>query len=381
MKIISIIGLNSCPMRDANVNQFKLCCISGGFTLSNPEEADIVLVWSCAFRDDVAKKNIEAIHDLRRRVSGCMIVTGCLPDILSDRLPDIGVQWIPWREEDKIYDKLCIQKHPMIHSQKGICKDLEQYKISHPNENVKFHDQFCKILISEGCPLQCSYCSEKLAFPEFKSFDAENILRTAQRHYQSGERNFMLMADCLGAYHHEFNLTGLIRYILSSCPESKFALHNFHPSHALNMLDDLENLKDSILHINLPIQSASDKILDLMRRGYLKKDIDILFSKLKPIIPFDTHVIVGFPGETEEDLAETEEFILKNLPRYVLLSAYFDASGTDASRMDQKLSLATIFRRLKNLGEKLESHGIICNYNDGPLSLERTRRIYDRHIQ
>jgi tRNA A37 methylthiotransferase MiaB len=110
--------------------------------------------------------------------------------------------------------------------------------------------------------------------------------------------------------------------------------------------------KQRIAYLSMPVQSASDRILHLMRRPYQISDIKACFNDLKkniPEIPINTHFIVGFPGETDEDFEKTREFAESFDFGRISIHPYNDRPKTDSSKMPEKVSEQTKFRRYRSL--------------------------------
>jgi tRNA A37 methylthiotransferase MiaB len=196
-----------------------------------------------------------------------------------------------------------------------------------------------------------------------------------------GQHRIILIADCLGKYGSDTgsSLPQLIRRLHSEYPQTVYALQNFHPKNFLDFYEDMKQfLKDGWLaHINLPIQSASDKIISAMNRQYTRKDLDKVFGMLTNINfrTFDTHIIVGFPGETDSDFMETVNFLRKYKPAYALVSKYYDAPGAPASNMENKIDNDTMNRRLKIIEDAMKNTSIVYNIDGADFMQNRFSRI------
>ncbi|MBF0429157.1 MAG: radical SAM protein [Magnetococcales bacterium] len=132
-----------------------------------------------------------------------------------------------------------------------------------------------------------------------------------------------------------------------------------------------------IKHLNLPIQSASDRVLKRMNRLYTKDDIRMVFGMLNTMgfRAFDTHVIAGFPGETDADFAETLDLLVEYKPQYAMVSKYMESLNAPAARLDGKVDDETVWRRLRAAEERLSGAGIICNCDGSELSVTRIERL------
>lgn len=387
---VYIKGLNICAPRRQNLLHYR-CFLkkSGHEIVSNPQDGEAILVWTCGFRQDVIENSITELNRYKKEYPGEIIALGCLPDIDRDILQDRfkGII-IPWKKEGKFFEEYFFAdagsfaaSSPVFH-ENAICHDAAEYRRLHPEKDAIFADQFSKLIISYGCPYECTYCTEKLAFPPFKSMSEDDLVEACRilvKH--QGQHRIILIADCLGKYGSDTgsSLPQLIRRLHSEYPRTVYALQNFHPKNFLDFYEDMKQfLKDGwIAHINLPIQSASDKIISAMNRQYTRKDLDKVFGLLTNINfrTFDTHIIVGFPGETDSDFMGTVNFLRKYKPAYALVSKYYDAPGAPASNMENKIDNDTMNERLKIIEDAMKNAGIVYNIDGADFMQNRFSRI------
>jgi len=135
-----------------------------------------------------------------------------------------------------------------------------------------------------------------------------------------------------------------------------------------------------IAHITMPIQSASNRILSAMGRGYTKEDLDKAFGLLVDMgfKAFDTHIIVGFPGETDVDFQMTIEFLKRYRPTYSLVSKYYDSPNAVSSKMDNKVDEDTMDRRLELIIKEMDQIGMVYNIEGAGTLQDRLSRINRR---
>lgn len=384
-------GLNGCVMRRQKMKQYWQFLIANGHEIaSNIENSDVCLIWTCAFRGDFLNNSLAVIDDYQNNYKGEIVVAGCLPDIAPDMLKEHFHGFvINWRDDvNKLAEffgdkaKSAGEFKPIFIEAK-LCDDAEKYRKGNLDKDATFHDQFIKLVISEGCNFSCAYCSERLAFPPFRSFPEDELVEACRRMVeQTGDYNVILLADSLGQYGSDIgsSLPNLIRKLRAIHPEIKIALNNLNPASFIQYFDEMTAFvkEGAIRHLNLPIQSASPRILKLMNRSYTRDDIDKIFDWLDNagFTEFDTHVIVGFPGEMEEDVEETIQFIIRHKPKYVLASKYLEVPGmAAASRLPDKVDKKTKLRRLRRFAEAMEKAGIICNSEEGDIIKTRFQRM------
>ncbi len=326
-------------MRRQNLDHYRrfLTC-NGHAVVERPEDSDAILLWTCAFRQDVLENSLaELVRYGKYRAK--IIATGCLPDIAPNALRErFNGQVIAWKNEAEEFERffgcaaLRFRDASPIFAEAAVCDDAAKYRKEHADADATFHDQFIKLLVSEGCPYTCTYCTERLAFPAFRSFPLKQLAEACRAVVsQTGKTRVILLSDCLGEYGRDIgsSLPELLRELRAVDPRLSFALNNLHPANVLQHFDEFRVFLRNgwICHLNLPIQSASDRVLRLMNRIYTQDGLKRIFGMLREINfqDFDTHVILGFPGETEEDFDETVNFLLHYRPRYVLLSKFFEA--------------------------------------------------------
>lgn len=221
---------------------------------------------------------------------------------------------------------------------------------------------------------------KKKAFPPFRSYNPEEL--TEQIKYQvehSEVKDVMLIADSLGEYGKDLegdkNLPWLIKKIISIDPQIRVALNNYNPQFIIEHINEIEFLikKGRICHINMPIQSACDRVLKAMHRHYTKKQIrDIIeVFRRNQFDVFDTHIIIGFDGETEEDFKETVDFVCDNSIRYVLASQYYNMGNVNEKSVSQEEK----DKRTDYCYQKYNEKGIIINCERSKLQSDRLKTI------
>jgi len=387
---VHIKALNSCIMRKQRIEEYVHFLKENGHELvPTATKADAVLVWSCAFRNDFREASLTEIDHLADAPSLKVLVGGCLPDIDPEALENRpGCISVPWRQDAQILEEIfgnqtrlddCIK----VFTEEQRCVDAAEHRKEHPKDDVTFHDQFIKAVISEGCNYNCAYCSEKLAFPEFKSMPLEQLVQDCKMQVeQTGVTDVMLMADSLGQYGMDIglDLPALMDALKESIPNIRIALSNLNPIDILNFKDWFRKAltENLFLHLNLPMQSASDSVLKAMNRPYSAQDLEDVFELLAEcsFVDFDTHLIVGFPTETEEDIKSSVDFCIRNKVRYVLLSQYMEASKAPSAKLLPKVSVEERQERIDWATRRLQDEGIICNSDGSSISKERIKRLF-----
>lgn len=387
---VCLKGLNSCGMRKTNVQRYRDYLLKNGHEIaSHPKDSDIVLLWTCAFRGDFRDNSISEIKRYLKEYDAELIVCGCLPDIDKEMLKEnFSGRFINWRDDEKKMEqyfgapniRLSEIQTPL--SENSLCDDVEKFRQENSDKDASFVDQFNKLFVIEGCRFECSYCSERLAFPPCRSFPEDELVEACRvMTEKTSKLEVMLLGDSIGDYGHDIgsSLPNLIRKLKTINPDLKIALQGLNPASFIKYYDEMEGfLHDGdIRHLQLPIQSASDRILKLMNRPYRRADIDRVLNLLNKVdfSEFDTHLIIGFPGETEEDFEETIKFVLHHKPKYVLVNRYMESPVMPSSKLPDKVNDDTKNKRLRSAESRIKSAGILCNTDYSELSAERCRRL------
>ncbi len=371
---VFIKGVNSCTQRRINIGKYKQFIQQCGHKIvQNIDSCEVVLLWTCGFRGDFKQHSVNMIQALQKQKR--VIACGCLPSIDEDAIRQLHIDYFSWKNENEILKYFGTGSKWFNDGETTVVEGpipiaLEEFCRQYPKKKVSFCDQFIKVYISEGCKYKCSYCSEKFAFPVFRSFDKELILKQCEKMVEkTNNYNIVLFGDSLGHYGEDlgYNLFLLIREILRIHPRIKVGLDNLNPADFLAYCDQYEELlaNQSMFYLSLPIQSASQRMLELMKREYNVKDIEKIFKMLQKynFKELVTHLLVGFPTETEDDFRQSINFILRYRPKYVLLSKYMETNIMDSYELVPKITNDITQARINEAVEKFNHDGIICNYD------------------
>jgi MiaB-like tRNA modifying enzyme len=240
-------------------------------------------------------------------------------------------------------------------------EDLKKPKLCLPRERK--NPSIGIIEISNGCLSNCSYCCVKFARGKLFSYPVEKIVEEARQAVKNGCKELWITSQDNSCYGKDIDssLPELLKEICKIEGEFSVRVGMMNPLYAKNILDELiEVSKDEkiIKFLHLPVQSGSDKILKLMNRGYVVKDFVEIVEKFRKEIPdlfLSTDVIVGFPGETEEDFQKTVELMRKIKPSKINISKFGARPMTEAAKMKQ-LDNKTINERSKLLHELVKNN-------------------------
>ncbi len=306
-----------------------------------PEEADTVVVNTCGFLDIAREESVETILQAAElKKSGHieqLVVMGCL----SERYPDELAKEIP--EIDRIFGSNNHRDIVQFITGKEFSKDDPLFFRSLMTPN-----HYAYLKIAEGCDNGCSFCSIPIMRGLQKSRPIPAIVDEAQRLAGQGVKELLIIAQDTTSYGWDLEkkvyLSDLIYALDESLPESVkwMRIHYAHPAHLSQRIINAIAATDRVCnYLDIPIQHASDKILTSMRRGLEKDKIRDRIQRLKnanPGIAVRTTLIVGYPGETDEEFNELYDFV--NEIRFDRLGVftYSEEEDTLAADLDDNVS-------------------------------------------
>ena len=223
------------------------------------------------------------------------------------------------------------------------------------------------INIIYGCDKFCTYCIVPYTRGKQRSRLKEDILKEVEELIQEGYQEITLLGQNVNAYGKDLYKDYELADLLLDISKLNIPRIRFITSHPWDFTDKLVNVikeNDNILnYVHLPVQSGSNKILKLMGRRYTKESYKELFDKLKSIsnISITTDIIVGFPGETEEDFQDTLDIV--NYCKYdsAFTFIYSPRENTPASKLEDNVTLEEKEQRLYRLNELVNKYSKEAN--------------------
>lgn len=223
------------------------------------------------------------------------------------------------------------------------------------------------IRVSWGCNRKCSYCGIKYAVGRFHSKPLKTCYQEFQKGLDLGYKEFEIIADDVGAYGIDVGETiaDLLKLLCDSQKDFNILIWNLSPIWLIKYKEDFIPIlqKNKIHRIHYPIQSGSSKILKAMNRYNNTDEIinSVLFLKefCNDLI-ITTDIIIGYPGETQDDINKTIEIICNSQIDGVGIFKYNDVTNTVASLSMEKIDSRTIKKRAHYVQKKLKEMGIEC---------------------
>ena len=335
-----------CP-KNFNDSEFAAGILeeNGYEIIDSPDEADIIMVNTCGFINDAKKESIEHIFEMneRRKAGGKLVVSGCLSQRYSEELS----KEIP--EADCIIGVNQYNKLPEILS------DIDNNHVAANSCDLDYLEKTVRKLsdnpytatlkIAEGCNNTCTYCIIPMIRGKFRSKKMEDIITEAKELANAGCKELILIAQDVTYYgkdlYGQFVLPELLRKLCKIDGIEWIRLMYCYDERITDELIQVMAEEDKICkYIDIPLQHASDNILRLMRRQTTRKSIKETLAKLKAAMP-DIHVrttlIVGFPGETEDDYDQLLELVESERFSRLGVFTYSQEENTVAAEMDNQI--------------------------------------------
>ncbi len=321
-----------------------------GFEVTSElNEADMIIVNTCGFIGDAKKESIETILEVSElKENGNLkkiIVTGCLAqryakEILKE-LPEVDAV-IGTGEIDKIekvVDEILNDKHPVETFSMDFLANANTDRIL----TTASHTAYLKI--SEGCDRRCTYCIIPQLRGRLRSRTIEDILVEANNLVKSGVRELNLLAQETTEYgidlYKEKSLAKLMKELVKIEDLKWLRTYYMYPDSVTDELIQVMKTEDKICkYFDIPIQHVSDSILQNMGRAKTGAHLKEILYRIRKEIPnatFRTSVIVGFPGETQENFEELRDFLEEFQFDYVGVFKYSREEDTKAYDMDNQV--------------------------------------------
>lgn len=327
-----------------------------GFTESKSKEVDLVIINSCTVTSQADAKTRKLIRRAKKENPlAKVVVTGCYAVQKED---------INFLESLQEVDMVVPNKEKLHLPVKVSALFCGKKEASLKEEISSFSAHTRAFLkVQDGCDQKCSYCKVNIVRGPSVSRREKEILEEAARLIKAGYKEIVLTGICLGSWKGEASrdLSHLIEKIANLEGSFRIRLSSIEPNHITSgLIDKIQSLDKLCKHLHIPLQSGSDRILKLMNRSYTLKDFQSVIRKIRkkmPLFGITMDVIVGFPGETEEDFKKTVRFLSRIKPSRLHVFTYSDRKGTLSYGMKDKVPFDVARRRtteLIALGEELK---------------------------
>ncbi len=342
-----------------------------GFNIvKEKEKADIYIVNTCTVTSKAEQKARRMIRHFA--AAGICIVTGCYAQMNSDDIKALSDNIVVIPLEKKAH-LLKLAKHINVAMESGMSlgasidsfADVEASVFDFDAATFSYHSR-AYLKVQDGCDNNCGYCRVHVARGKAITLDSDKVIKRALQLREEGFHEIMLTGVNLTMYDHEGDgLGGLIEKLLAvSAPDVRYRLSSMEADHVDDRL--LETFNDPRIqpHFHIPLQSASDKVLQRANRKYDMKHLRYIVKRLKeikdnPFIAVD--VIAGLPQEFDEEFKETYDFIIESQFSQLHVFPFSPRPNTDFENAKDKVPEYVRDERaakLRNLSVELHNNYI-----------------------
>ena len=325
---------------------------NNGFTIvNNPQTADIIVINTCGFIEPAKEEAINTILEMAEyKKTGkfkILVATGCLVERYKEELEkalpevDIFLKYSDYAEEKgksaEVFAKVLKKIAENI--------EVEKSELDFMDRVVTTGNNYAYLRIAEGCSNRCTYCAIPYIRGAFVSRTIEDILEEAEMLVKSGRKELILIAQDTSKYGIDiYGKPQLARLLTELCKIKDLKWIRFlytYPEDITDELIEVVKKEDKICkYFDMPIQHISDRVLKRMNRKCTGESIRKVIEKLRKEIPnviIRTTVMVGFPGETNEDFEELYDFIKETKFDKLGAFSYSKEDGTPASRLKEQI--------------------------------------------
>lgn len=344
---LAFVETYGCQQNTSDSEKIKGMLFEMGYDFcEDAMHADLVIYNTCAVRENAELRvfgNLGALkHQKRRRpdmiigVCGCMMQQAHIAETIQKKYTHVDLVFgthALYRMPELLYEAMQKQRVFATENEDGrIAEEISYFRSEPP---------LAKIPIMYGCNNFCTYCIVPYVRGRERSRDAEHILDEVREVAQKGYREVMLLGQNVNSYGNDLESGLSFAALLQAvCRTDGIERVRFMTSHPKDLSDELiavmASEKKICKQLHLPVQSGSDRVLKVMNRKYTRDQYLSLVKKVRAAMPeivLTTDIIVGFPGETDADFAETVS-LLKEVEYDTIFSfIYSKRNGTPAAKM------------------------------------------------
>ncbi|MFG1493331.1 30S ribosomal protein S12 methylthiotransferase RimO [Halobacteriovorax sp. ZH4_bin.1] len=341
--------------------------LNGFKVVTEPQDSEVIVVNTCSFIEAAKQESIEMILDLAdykdEEVGNCkaLVVSGCMAQRYSDELekslPEVDM-FIGTGEYNKIVPLLTALENNKLEKKSFVEVPRFIHTEFDPRLNTSpFYTAWLKI--SEGCNRNCTFCIIPTLRGRLRSRTVESLVEEAKKLSSTGVRELNLISQDLSDYgvdlSDENNLFKLLSGLETVDGVDWVRLFYFYPDELTDeVIEKMATSSKVCKYLDMPVQHFSDYVLKRMNRKITGEKIMERITKLRERIPgivLRTSIIVGFPGESEEDFEKLLEGIKQARFNHLGIFRYSDEEGTPAYRLKDKNSQEVIDERFDRLYE------------------------------
>jgi threonylcarbamoyladenosine tRNA methylthiotransferase MtaB len=327
-----------CRLNEAELETWAQAFQQAGHRITREaESAHLVVINSCAVTQDAARKSRNLIRRIHRdNPKAKLVVSGCYATLNRDEAAALmGVDLVVGnRDKDRLVEKTLAE----------LDMDTMPAMATDPGEISLFTRgrQRAFVKVQDGCRYRCTFCIVTVARGEEKSRPIADVIDEIRALHRQGIDEVVLTGVHLGGYGSDSgqNLVQLIKAALAETPIVRLRLGSLEPWELSDEFFELFDNPRLMPHLHLPLQSGSDSVLRRMARRCKTAEFARIVERLRDRMPhfnITTDVIVGFPGETEQEWRESVDFIGQTGFGHVHIFTYSRREGTKAASLPDQL--------------------------------------------
>ncbi|MFC2056471.1 tRNA (N(6)-L-threonylcarbamoyladenosine(37)-C(2))-methylthiotransferase MtaB [Chloroflexota bacterium] len=309
---------------------------AGHRLVSSVGEADIYILNTCTvthIADAKSRHLLRLAH--RRNPEALVVATGCYAQRVPQELAKVDEVKLVVGNDEKL------RLLPLL-EESGYLSSLTSTRGDYTANYEPVFRTRAFIKIQDGCNSFCSYCIVPLVRGSEKSLSVDQVVTEVRHRLAGGVKEVVLTGTEIGSYNYNgINLKGLLEHILAETEVTRLRLSSLQPQEISSGFIDLWRDQRLCPHFHLALQSGSDRVLRQMKRHYSVSDYQKAISLIRALVPdaaITTDIIVGFPGETEEDFKESHEFCQRLEFTRIHVFIYSSRKGTQATLFPHQIS-------------------------------------------
>ncbi|XP_008807670.1 threonylcarbamoyladenosine tRNA methylthiotransferase-like [Phoenix dactylifera] len=331
----------------------------GYATTDDPEEADLWLINTCTVKSP-SQSAMTTLISKCKSAKKPLVVAGCVPQGSRDLKELEGVSVIGVQQIGRVVEVVeeTLKGHEVRLLSRKTLPALDLPKVR--------KNRFIEILpINVGCLGACTYCKTKHARGHLGSYTVNSLVERVKMVVSEGVKEIWLSSEDTGAYGRDIgtNLPVLLNSIVAELPPDGSTMLRIGMTNPPFILEHLKEIANILCHpcvysfLHVPVQSGSDSVLAAMNREYTVSEFRMVVDTLIELVPgmqIATDIICGFPGENDEDFAQTVGLIKEYQFPQVHISQFYPRPGTPAARM-KKVPSTVVKKRSRELTNVFES--------------------------
>ncbi len=350
-----------CQQNEADSERVRGIAMDMGYRITDiPDEADLIIVNTCAIREHAEMKvlsSLGAYKALKKKnenlivgVIGCMAAESHIVEQLKTKFHYVTFTIEP----NMLHTIPMVVYRALTEKKRTFIIGKDEGKISEGLPCMRQHKHKAWVSIMYGCNNFCSYCIVPYTRGRERSRASDDILAECRTLIKDGCHEITLLGQNVNSYKSDTDFAGLLQKIAEIDGDFLIRFMTSHPKDVSDRLIEVMATypKKIAPYFHLPLQSGSNRILELMHRTYTREHFLSIVDKLRSAIPnicLSTDVIVGFPGEDDNDFEDTMDILRRVGFDIVYAFRFSPRAGTPAARMDSIVPPDVVSGRMDRL--------------------------------